>query len=137
MPKPPLPPEVDALLRKANPAVIATIRADGSPHTAATWYDWDGERLLVNMDAARLRLKNMRRDPRVSLTVMDGPDWYRQVTVFGHAVEIRDDPEFKDIDRLCLRYTRRQFQNRLRARISALIEPDSWYGWEGSTYWPN
>ena len=51
----------------------------------------------------------MRRDPRVSLTVMDGPDWYRQVTVFGHAVEIRDDPEFKDIDRLCLRYTRRQF----------------------------
>jgi PPOX class probable F420-dependent enzyme len=136
MPKPPLPPEVDALLRKANPAVIATIRADGSPHTAATWYDWDGERLLVNMDAARLRLKNMRRDPRVSLTVMLGSDWYRQVTVFGHTVEIRDDPEFKDIDRLCLRYTRRQFQNRLRARISAVIEPHSWYGWEGSTYWP-
>ena len=53
MPKPPLPPEVDALLRKANPAVIATVRADGSPHTAATWYDWDGERLLVNMDASR------------------------------------------------------------------------------------
>jgi PPOX class probable F420-dependent enzyme len=136
MPKPPLPPEVDALLRKANPAVIATIRADGSPHTAATWYDWDGERLLVNMDAARLRLKNMRRDPRVSLTVMLGSDWYRQVTVFGHTVEIRDDPEFKDIDRLCLRYTRRQFQNRLRARISAVIEPDSWYGWEGSAHWP-
>jgi PPOX class probable F420-dependent enzyme len=136
MPKPPLPPEVDALLRKANPAVIATIRADGSPHTAATWYDWDGERLLVNMDAARLRLKNMRRDPRVSLTVMLGSDWYRQVTVFGRTVEIRDDPEFKDIDRLCLRYTRRQFQNRLRARISAVIEPDSWYGWEGSAHWP-
>ena len=58
------------------------------------------------------------------------------MTLFGHAVEIRDDPEFKDIDRLCLRYTRRQFQNRLRARISALIEPDPWYGWEGSTYWP-
>ena len=137
MPKPPLPPEIDALLRKANPAVIATVRADGSPHTAATWYDWDGERLLVNMDASRVRLKNMRRDPRVSLTVMHGPDWYRQVTIFGHAVEIRDDPEFKDIDRLSLRYTRRQFQNRLRARISALIEPDSWYGWEGSTHWPS
>ena len=80
MPKPPLPPEVDALLRKANPAVIATLRQDGSPHTAATWYDWDGERLLVNMDASRLRLKNMRRDPRVAVTVMLGSDWYRQVT---------------------------------------------------------
>jgi PPOX class probable F420-dependent enzyme len=136
VPKPPLPPEVEALLRKANPAVIATLRQDGSPHTAATWYDWDGRHLLVNMDATRLRLKNMRRDPRVSLTVMDGPDWYRQVTIFGRVAEIRDDPEFKDIDRLCLRYTRRQFHNRLRARISALIEPEGWYGWEGSSHWP-
>ena len=136
MPKPPLPPEADRLLRKANPAVIATLREDGSPHTAVTWYDWDGRRLLVNMDAARARLKHMRRDPRVSLSVMDGAEWYRQLTIFGRVVEIRDDPEFKDIDRLCLRYTRRQFQNRLRARISALIEPVGWYGWEGATPWP-
>jgi PPOX class probable F420-dependent enzyme len=136
MPRLPLPPEVDRMLRKASPAVIATIRKDGSPHTAVTWYDWDGERVLVNMDAARLRLRNLRRDPRVSLTVMDAPDWYRQVTLFGRAVEIRDDPEFKDIDRLCLRYTRRHFGNRLRARISALIELDRWYGWEGSSPWP-
>jgi PPOX class probable F420-dependent enzyme len=136
MPKPPLPDEADRLLRKANPAVIATLRQDGSPHTAVTWYDWDGERLLVNMDAARARLKNMRRDSRVSLTVMDSESWYRQLTIFGRVAEIRADPEFKDIDRLCLRYTRRQFHNRLRARISALIEPVGWYGWEGSTPWP-
>jgi PPOX class probable F420-dependent enzyme len=136
MPKPPLPPEADLLLRKANPAVIATLREDGSPHTAVTWYYWDGRRFLVNMDEARARLKHMRRDPRVSLSIMDGAEWYRQVTIFGRVVEIRDDPEFKDIDRLCLRYTRRQFQNRLRARISALIEPVGWYGWEGSTPWP-
>jgi PPOX class probable F420-dependent enzyme len=136
MPKLPFPPEVDEMLRRANPAVIATIRADGAPHTAATWYDWDGERVLVNMDSTRLRLKHMRRDPRVALTVMNGSDWYRQLTIFGRVDEIRDDPEFKDIDRLSLRYTRRQFGNRLRTRISALIEPERWYGWEGSTYWP-
>jgi PPOX class probable F420-dependent enzyme len=136
MPKPPLPPEAERLLRKANPAVIATLRQDGSPHTAVTWYDWDGEHVLVNMDAARARLKHMRRDPRVSVTVIDSESWYRQLTIFGRVVEIRDDPQFADIDRLCLRYTRRQFHNRLRARISALIEPVGWYGWEGSTPWP-
>jgi PPOX class probable F420-dependent enzyme len=136
MPRLPLPPEVDRMLRKANPAVIGTLRADGSPHTAVTWYDWDGERLLVNMDSTRLRLKNLRRDPRASLTVMDGESWYRQVTLLGRAVEIRDDPEFKDIDRLSLRYTRRQFNNRLRTRISALIQPESWYGWRDSSFWP-
>ena len=124
------------MFRKANPAVIGTLRADGSPHTAVTWYDWDGERVLVNMDSTRLRLKNLRRDPRASLTVVDGESWYRQVTLLGRAVEIRDDPEFKDIDRLSLRYTRRQFNNRLRTRISALIEPESWYGWDGSGFWP-
>jgi PPOX class probable F420-dependent enzyme len=136
VPKLPLPPEADQLLRKANPAVIATLLADGSPHTAATWYDWDGELLLVNMAATRLRLKNMRRDPRVSLTVLDANSWYKQLTLFGRVVEIRADSQFEDIDRLCLRYTRRQFDNRLRARISALIKPEGWYGWEGSAHWP-
>jgi PPOX class probable F420-dependent enzyme len=136
VPRLPLPREVDQMLRKVNPAVIATLRPDGSPHTAVTWYDWDGERALVNLDAVRARLRNLRRDPRVSLTVLDGASWYRQVTLFGRAVEIRDDPEFKDIDRLSLRYTRRQFGNRMRARISAFIEPDGWYGWDGSGFWP-
>ena len=73
MPKLPLPPDADALLRRVNPAVIATLLPSGAPHTAVTWYEWDGERVLVNMDSARLRLANMRRDPRVSVTVIDGP----------------------------------------------------------------
>ena len=136
MPGLPLPPEAHALLRRANPAVIATLRPDGSPHTAVTWYDWDGERILVNMAASRLRLGNMRRDPRVSVTVMDGPDWYRQLTLFGRVDEIRDDGEFADINRLALRYTRREFRNRSNARVSALIAPERWYGWEGSSHWP-
>jgi PPOX class probable F420-dependent enzyme len=136
MPRLPLPPEADALLRRANPAVIATVRADGSPHTAVTWYDWDGERILVNMAASRLRLGNIRRDPRVSVTVMDGPDWYRQLTLFGRVDELRDDDAFADINRLSLRYTRREFGNRSRPRVTALIAPDRWYGWEGSGHWP-
>ena len=92
---------------KPNYAVIATIREDGSPYTAATWYDWDGERILVNMDASRVRLRHLRRDPRVSLTVLDGESWYRHLTVFGRAVEIVADPDLADIDRLAQRYAGR------------------------------
>jgi PPOX class probable F420-dependent enzyme len=136
MPKLPLPPEADALLRRPNPAVIATLLGGGAPHTAATWYEWDGERVLVNMDASRLRLRNMRDDPRVSLTVFDGPDWYRHLTLLGRVDEIRDDTDLADIDRLSLRYTRRGFSNRGRASVSALIVPERWYGWEGSSFWP-
>ena len=136
MPKPPLPPEADELLRRANPAVIATLRAGGSPHTAATWYDWDGARLLVNMDRSRLRVANMRRDPHVSLTVLDAESWYRQLTLLGRVVDITDDAELADIDRLALRYTAQPFRNRARESVSAWIELDSWYGWENASPWP-
>ena len=65
MPRTPLSPEVDELLRRPNPAVVATVRSDGSPHSVATWYLWDGARILLNMDEIRARIAFMRRDPRV------------------------------------------------------------------------
>jgi PPOX class probable F420-dependent enzyme len=80
------------------------VRSDGAPYSAATWYDWDDGRILVNMDFERLRLSHMRRDPRVAVTVLDIGDWYRAVTVLGTVVEIRDDDGLADIDRLSVRY---------------------------------
>ena len=128
MPKPPLPVELEALLREANPAVIATIRPDGSPHTAATWYDWEDGRALVNMDESRRRLAYLRRDPRVSLTVLARDDWYRHVTLMGR-VTLVADPELVDIDRLAMRYTGRPYRDRDRRSVSAWIEVESWHMW--------
>src|SRR5512132_1004558 len=71
MPPAPLPDEIVEFLRGPHAAVIATVRSDGAPYTAATWYDWDEGRVLVNMHFERLRLSHMRRDPRVSITVLD------------------------------------------------------------------
>ena len=78
----------------------------------------------------------MRRDPRVSVTVMDGPDWYRQLTLFGRVDEIRDDAEFADINRLVAPLHAAHVRQPSRARVSALIAPERWYGWEGSSHWP-
>ena len=69
-----LTPEVVDLLRRPNPAVMATVRRDGAPVTVATWYLWDSGRILLSLDAGRARLAHLRRDPRVSLTVIDGAD---------------------------------------------------------------
>ena len=52
MSKPPLPDATVQVLAKANPGVIATLRPDGQPVTAATWYLWDDGRILVNMTRA-------------------------------------------------------------------------------------
>jgi PPOX class probable F420-dependent enzyme len=131
MPRVPVPPEVDAFLRAANPAVIATLRPDGSPHSVPTWYDWEDGRALVNMEDTRLRLGYMARDPRVSLTVLGGgaDGWYRHVSLLGRIVSIEDDRELKDIDRLALRYTGRPFRSRHAKRVSAWMEPERWHGW--------
>ena len=125
----PLPPEIDELLRRPNPAVIATLRPDGSPHSVATWYLWDGERLLVNMDASRARLGFLRRDPRVSLTVLDGESWYRHVSLRGRVVELVDDDDLADIDRLSRHYGGEPFHDRESGRVSAWIELESWDLW--------
>jgi PPOX class probable F420-dependent enzyme len=129
VPKVPLPPELDAFLRLPNPAVVATIRPDGSPHTAATWYDWDGGRALLNMDESRLRLRFMQRDPRVALTVLGEDSWYSHVSLLGKIVSIEDDPDLADIDRLARRYTGRPFRTRDARRVSAWLEPDRWHAW--------
>jgi PPOX class probable F420-dependent enzyme len=123
------PPEIDELLRRPNPAVVATLRPDGSPHTVATWYLWDGERLLLNMDESRARLGFIRSDPRVSLTVLDAESWYRQVTLLGRAAELVDDDELTDIDRLSRHYGGEPFRDRESGRVSAWVEVESWHLW--------
>jgi hypothetical protein len=98
--------------------------------SVATWFllEDDG-RVLVNMDAERARVNWMRRDGRVSLTVLDGAAWYTHVSVRGRIAQWRDDPDLVDIDRLSTHYTGGPYPNRDRARISALIDVERWHGW--------
>jgi PPOX class probable F420-dependent enzyme len=125
----PVPPDVDAFLARPNPAVVATVSPSGAPHTAATWYDWEAGRVLLDMDASRLRLRYLRQNPAVALTVLAAEDWYRQITLLGRVVSIEDDPELAGIDRLSIRYTNRPFRDRAAHRVSAWMQPERWSGW--------
>jgi len=129
VPRVPVPPEVDEFLSRPNPAVVATIRPDGTPHSAATWYDWEDGRVLLNMDESRLRLGYLRENPAVSLTVLDDGDWYRQVSLMGRVVSIEADEGLRDIDRLSQRYVGQPYRNRESPRFTAWMEPERWYAW--------
>ncbi|MDX3098220.1 PPOX class F420-dependent oxidoreductase [Streptomyces sp. ME01-24h] len=129
MSKPPLPSAAIEMLKKPNPAVITTLRADGQPVSAATWYLWDDGRVLVNMDGGRKRLAHVRNDPRVTLTVLDEEDWYTHVTLIGRVGELREDTDLADIDRLARQYVGRAYPQRDRERVSGLIEIERWHGW--------
>src|SRR5699024_10591063 len=122
MSKPPLPEQAQAVLRKANPSVITTLRSDGQPVSTATWYLWEDGRVLVNMDEGRKRVQHVRNDPRVTLTVLDEGSWYTHISIIGRVTELREDPGLVEIDRLAQHYTGEQYPQRDRDRITAVIE---------------
>src|SRR3954451_14389902 len=126
----PMPAHVIELLRLPNPAVMATVARDGHPVTVATWYllEDDG-RVLLGLDATRARLKHMRADPRISLTVLAADNWYTHVSLQGRVESIADDEGLRDIDRLARHYTGNSYPNRESPRVSARVAIERWHGW--------
>lgn len=120
---------VRELLLKPNPAVMATLRKDGSPVTVPTWYRLVGDRIHLNLDTTRVRLQHIQRDPRVALSIMESGNWTTHVSIQGRVVEIVDDPELEGIDSLAQHYTGQNYFNRGGARVDAWVEIDRVHVW--------
>lgn len=129
MPKPPLSPEAEAVLQRANPAIVGTVRPDGQPVTVATWYLYENGRILFNLDAARKRLEYLRNEPRVSLTVLNGTDWYSHVSVQGTVTDIVDDTDLSGVDKVARHYTGKPYAVRDRKRVNAWMEIETYHVW--------
>ena len=129
MPDLPFPDPVRDLLAKPNPAVVSTLRSDGQPISVATWYLLEGDRVLLNMDNTRVRVKHLRRDPRVTLTVLDEASWYTHVSLIGRIEELVDDVDLTDIDRLSRHYGGQPYPDRVSPRVSGWMTIDTWHGW--------
>jgi PPOX class probable F420-dependent enzyme len=97
------------------------LRKDGSPLQTAVWIDWDGEHVLYNTAEGRAKTRHLRRDPRTSLFVFDGGNWYRWVSVSGTAELIEDGAE-EHIHKLSRKYRGRDYdlpagQKRIIVRV--------------------
>jgi PPOX class probable F420-dependent enzyme len=133
MPELPFPDEVRALLAKSNPAVVAYTTESGQPASVATWYLLESDdRILLNMDHTRARLRHLRADPRVSLTVLDDKNWYTHITLVGSVTGLQPDADLTDIDRLSQHYVSAPYHDRESPRVSGWIEIDRWHGWRKS-----
>jgi len=126
----PMPPRVLDLLRRPNPSVMATVAADGRPVTVATWYllEEDG-RVLLGLDATRARLKHLRRDPRVSLTVLAADDWYTHVSLQGRVGPITEDVGLAEIDKLSTHYLGTPYPDRQSPRVATRLHVERWHAW--------
>jgi PPOX class probable F420-dependent enzyme len=83
-------PAVRRLLDDPNPAVLATINADGSPQTSVIWVGRDDDELVISSAAGRRKDLNIRRDPRVSLSVYDQQDSEVYAEIRGSATVTED-----------------------------------------------
>jgi len=79
-----------ALVDAPNPAVLTTLNPDGSPQASVVWLDRDGDDLLVSSTAGLRKERNLRRDPRASLTVLGDARGLRYLVVSG-TVTITED----------------------------------------------
>ena len=125
MPLAPLPDELSRFLTAPRPAVVASVRPDGAPITAATWYLWEDGRVILSMEADGLRARNLRGNPAIALTVL-ADDWYSQLSLVGRVVELRPDPELAELDRLALHYAGAPYPERDLDPVTAFVEIDRW-----------
>ena len=92
------------LFRGKNWGTVTTLRADGSPHSTPVWIDTDGEHVLFNTAIGRAKERHLRRDPRVSVTVLPAEDQQSgYVSVTGKA-EMTEEGAFEHIDKLAQKY---------------------------------
>jgi PPOX class probable F420-dependent enzyme len=105
-----LPDRFVELLRGPNPCFLTTLMPDGSPQSTETWVGTDGEHVIINTVQTHQKMRNVRRDPRVSLAVCDAEEPSRYYAVRGRVSNITTDGGAEHIEHLAQRYTGGSYQ---------------------------
>ena len=135
MPPTPVPAEIDEFLRQPNHAVVATLRPERlAAYRGHLVPSERAGRVLLNMEATRMRLAWMAHDGRVALSAIDPENFYRHISLLGRIVDIYDDADLVDIDRLARRYVGGPYPDRDARRVSAWMQADAYHGWDPVAY---
>jgi PPOX class probable F420-dependent enzyme len=119
-----LEPEVRQALAGTSIAHLATVGADGAPHAVPVFVGTEGDRIAIFTDPGSFKARNLRRDPRVALSIAPADNPFNPITIRGSVVEwIDGEPAWQIIDRIAMKYTGQPYSRELR-RAVALIEPE-------------
>jgi PPOX class probable F420-dependent enzyme len=99
-----IPEKYQDLLQKKAFAQLATLMPDGSPHVSPVWFEFDGQNILINTAKGRVKDRNMRRDPRVGLDIVDPDNAYRHLSIRGRVVDVTENGADAHIDKLTKKY---------------------------------
>ncbi len=117
----------EELLKAKNFCVVSTIRADGSVHAAPVWVDVQDGRPVVNTAEGRSWPENLKRDPRVTLTVQNMENPYEYLSVRGRVTEQTREGADAHIDSLAMKYLGQEsypYRQPGEQRVILHVEPD-------------
>jgi len=122
-----LPEDVQQFIDQPNLAIFVTLMKDGSPQATMVWVDHDGEHVIINTPRGTQKDRNVKRDPRVALCVIDKEAGQRYIQIRGRVVEtVGGDEALKHIDKLSQKYSGRPYPLREgEQRVKVTIEPTS------------
>jgi PPOX class probable F420-dependent enzyme len=125
-----LTPKQKALFGPPNLAYLATVMPDGSPHLSPLWADFKDGMILLNTADGRVKVENIRRDPRVAVSIHDHDDPWPPLAVLGTVVDITTEGAEEHMDALSRRYTGEGWAGAEgQTRILLVIRPDRVLGW--------
>ena len=122
-----IPEDATHLLEGQHFAHVATVMEDGSPQVTPVWIGREGDIVTFNTAKGRLKHKNLKRDPRVAISIIDAENPYIPLVIQGEVIEMTEEGADEDIDALAKRYLdedKYPFRQPGEERIIVRIEPD-------------
>lgn len=104
--------EIRELLDRPNFVHFSTLLPDGAPTNATVWAGVEGDHILICTDSDSLKARNVKRDPRVAISVVDFHNPYEEAQLRGRVVETRDDSSLRILDAIAHKYTGKPYPER-------------------------
>ncbi|MEV6366977.1 PPOX class F420-dependent oxidoreductase [Micromonospora musae] len=117
-------PDVRRVLDSTPIAHLATVLPDGAPHSVPVWIGTHGDHIVILTGPGSRKARNLRRDPRVALSLTPADDPFQPIVVRGRVIEwLEGDAGWTVIDQLATKYTGQPY-SRGEERVVAVIEPE-------------
>ncbi|MET9258409.1 PPOX class F420-dependent oxidoreductase [Amycolatopsis sp. NPDC004079] len=117
-------PDVRRILDGTPIAHLATVLPDGSPHVVPVWIGTHGDRIVFLTGPDSRKARNLRRDPRVAISLTPPDNPFEPVTIRGRVTEwIEGDPAWEIVDAVAKKYIGQPY-TREQVRVVGLIEPE-------------
>jgi PPOX class probable F420-dependent enzyme len=119
--------DLQRLLQGRNLAFISTLSRDGSPHITPMWADMEGDVILINTFESSAKSKNIKKDPRIAISVVESNNPYNMVSIKGTVIDQTTEGADEHLKKLAKRYLgigKYYYREPNRKRVILKIKPE-------------